>query len=105
MEAALEVADGLVGGADQEVLEALALEQVEHDGGGVGEVVADILFDRALVAGLRPPPWRCWEWTLSSIRSVSSSCSGVPVKMRAIRRLASSTHQRLPVSACASGSI
>ena len=54
MQAALEVADGLVGGADQQVLEALALEQVEDDGGGVGEVVADVLLDRALVAGLRP---------------------------------------------------
>ena len=51
---ALEVADGLVGRADQELLEALALEQVEDDGGGVGEVVADVLVDRALVARLRP---------------------------------------------------
>ena len=56
-----------------ELLEALALVQVEHDGGGVLEVVAHVLFDRALVARLRPAALACWEWTLSSTRSVSSS--------------------------------
>ena len=40
------------------------------------------------------PPWSCWLCTSSSTRSVSSSASPSPTKRRAVRRLASSTHQR-----------
>ena len=104
VQVALELADGLVAARRSAGARSPRAFRRSNTTGRVLEVVAYVLLDRALVARLRPAalPVLRVDVVLDAVGLLERA--GVPVKMRALRRLASSTHQRPPPGRPSSGS-